>query len=276
MRKDVILFVIVFIILGVVLFSFFQLSGKVIDESGKGSIGPSAEEQKCMEDCVAIGCEEGDSECMTANSEKCGQQCGVSTISPKPANEKEECMQECVVRDCGEYEFDCQNSKRNDCEDECGMKGDAPDESEMSEEQLCISECVAKVDPSIICGSGSYEGVGEQGNEVCQRCAAECVHLYAGPCSTDELWREKEEECMAEGEHMEAVPVKGDSGEGYECTIDIECVDRSDEWGDEPGTGPGIGQEGYVAPNVVAGAVDGIIKFFKGLFSGGEEEIIEE
>jgi hypothetical protein len=36
---------------------------------------------------------------------------------------------------------------------------------------------------------------------------------------------------------MEARPLMGDSGEGWKCTVDIECIDRSDEFGDEPGTG---------------------------------------
>ena len=59
----------------------------------------------------------------------------------------------------------------------------------------------------------------------------------------------------------------GSQWAGLELHYDIKCADASNEFGDDAGEGPGIGQEGYVAPNVVAGAVDGVIKFFKGLFS---------
>jgi hypothetical protein len=32
----------------------------------------------------------------------------------------------------------------------------------------------------------------------------------------------------------------GDSGEGWECIVDVECKDATAEWGDEPGEGAGI------------------------------------
>ena len=195
---------------------------------------------------------------------------------PEPADEGEACMQTCIVKGCSEeHDLACQRANFQSCEDECDMKGDAPDESEMDEEQLCISNCVAEEDPSVICGAGKSEGAGEQGNELCKKCAKSCEHLYAGPCLTDEGWKEIENSCMAQGKAMEAVPIMGDSGQGYECTVDLKCEERSSEFGDEPGDGPGIGQEGYVAPNAVAGAVDGVIKFFKGIFGGGESEVVE-
>jgi len=238
----------------------YSISGNVVggpDVSEEGFGGPSAGDSACLYQCVVV---EGgvESECMI--------ECGVA---PKPVavDEGESCMQECVARGCDdEYDADCQRANVVVCEDECGMKGDAPDESEMSEEQKCISDCVDAVDSSIRCSAGKAEGEGEQGDEVCQRCAAECVHLYSGHCLTDDLWREKEGECMSQGEHMEAVAVKGDSGQGWECTVDIECVDRSDEFGDEAGEGPGIGDEGYVAPNVVMEVFSNVAGFFKRLF----------
>ena len=262
-----------------------RITGRVVGGPGEGMGGegevyggPTESEMACMVECTTRSCDLDDMECRTATSGACGNECGVDTTGPpEPADEGEACMQQCIVRGCdGEIDFNCQRANVNTCEDECDMKGDAPDESEMDEEQLCITQCVAAVDSTLICGSGTFEGEGETGNAVCQRCANECVHLYAGPCLTDEKWREKEDACMAQGEHMEAAPVMGDSGQGYECTVDLKCIDRSSEWGDEPGEGPGIGQEGYVAPNVVAGAVDGVIKFFKGLFGGGNEKNPEE
>ncbi|MFH1275653.1 MAG: hypothetical protein ABIH82_00920 [Candidatus Woesearchaeota archaeon] len=233
-------------------FNSLDITGSAVDVFGEGNVGPSLESQNCMKSCVYSGCELNEDECIQLNSNKCMQECEVEP-EPQPADEPEACMQSCVKEGCSNYDLMCQNSNKPKCEDKCGMKGDAPDESEMSEEQRCITECVAKVDPNIICGSGTFEGEGETGNAVCQKCAAECVHLYSGPCLTDELWREKEDTCMAQGAHMEAAPVMGGSGEGYECTVDIECIDRSSEWGDDPGTGPGIGEEGFVNQEAVEG-----------------------
>ena len=246
------------IVFGADYFITGNFAGGPEDMDGGSFGGPSAEDGACLYKCVV---EEGRGE------DECMIECGVE---PKPTtgNAGEVCMQECIDRGCDdEYDLNCRRANVVACEDECGMKGDAPDEGKMSEEQKCISDCVDAIDPTLICGAGKAEGEGEQGGEVCQRCADQCVHLYEGPCLTDELWREKEDDCMTQGEHMEAAPVRGDSGQGYECTVDIECIDRGDEWGDEPGEGPGIGDEGYVAPNIVLKVVDNVVGFFKGLFS---------
>jgi hypothetical protein len=238
------------------LIGYFNVTGNVVGGS-KGMIeggygGPSAEDSACLKKCVV---DEGKEEGI------CMNECGVE---PEPINvdEDESCMQKCIKIGCEEYDINCQNKKMNDCEDECGMKGDAPDESEMGAEQLCISNCVAAEDPSVICGNSQS---GEIGNALCQKCAANCVHLYEGPCLNDEELTEKEEACKT-CEHCYGGPVEGASGQGWDCIIDVECKDASAEFGDEAGEGPGIGQEGYVATNFVAGAVDGGIKFFKGLF----------
>ena len=82
----------------------------------------------------------------------------------------------------------------------------------------------------------------------------------------EEIWREKEEACMAQGEHMEAAPVMGDSGEGWECAVDIECIDRSNEWGDEAGEGDDSYEEGHEGPGIVSSTVGAVVDFFKGLF----------
>jgi hypothetical protein len=194
-------------------------------------------------------------------------QCRVAP-EPKPAGEGEACMQECVVEGCGEFDFSCQEINKAKCEEKCDMLGDKPDESEMSAEQICITECVAQVDSNIKCRASQ---TGETGGEVCQRCAADCVHLYAGPCLDDEKLKAKQKECET-CEHCYGEPAMGDSGEGWECIVGVECKDASSEFGDEPRTGPGLGQEGF-AGNVgeaIGNVFEGIGNFFKGLF-GGEE-----
>ncbi|MBL7051414.1 hypothetical protein ISS04_04640 [Candidatus Woesearchaeota archaeon] len=274
MKKSVIIFVGILLAL-VFALGYFQLTGRVVQgppegRGGPAFTGPTQEQISCMETCS--GCTYGDATCFEQHSTRCGTECGVETSGPpKPADEGETCMQKCILVGCDEFNFICQNSKMDSCEDECGMKGDAPDESEMSEEQLCISNCVAAEDPTVICGN-SQEG--ETGNALCQRCAAECVHLYAGPCLNDEDITTKEKECET-CEHCYGEPVMGPSGQGWDCIVDVECKDASSEFGDEPGEGPGIGQEGYVAPNPIAGAIDKVIKFFKGVF-GGEVDNQEE
>jgi len=231
------------------LVGYFNITGNVV---GGGFGGPSVEDSECLRQCVVV---ENNSEdiCMT--------RCGVEP-QPQSGEEGESCMQECIVVGCDERDIECQNNNVENCEEECGMKGDAPDESEMSEEQLCISNCVAKEDPAMICGNSKE---GETGGALCQKCSKECEYLYSGPCLNDEEITVKEKECET-CEHCYGEPVEGPSGQGWGCIIDIACGDSSDEFGDESGEGPGIGQEGYVAPNFVAGAVSGVIKFFKGIF----------
>ncbi|MBR9677988.1 MAG: hypothetical protein GOU97_01690 [Nanoarchaeota archaeon] len=269
-------------ILSILVFAFngFELTGKVtqgppegMDEafSGGETVGPSDEEIECMNSCVSVGCDQDNMTCMAANSEKCGQQCGVDASGPpEPEDEGEACMQTCVVRGCDEFDFQCQRENKEKCEDECGM---VTEPEARNEEEQCIRDCVAKVDSSIMCGSSQ---AGETGNDVCQRCAQECVHLYAGPCLNDEQVTEKEEACKT-CEHCYGEPVMGASGEGWDCVVDVECMDASSEFGNDSGIGPGIGQEGYVAPqqesvmNVVTNVGDAVSNFFEGIsnfFSG--------
>jgi len=263
MKKVVVIIILIaLVILG---FSYFQLTGKVV--GGPEFTGPTQTQISCMETCS--GCTYGDAVCMQQHSARCGAECNVETSGPPvPADEGEACMQKCVEVGCDDFGFSCQQMNKAGCEDECNMKGDAPDESEMDAEQLCISNCVATEDPEMICGNSKE---GETGGALCQKCAKSCEHLYSGPCLNDEQLTEKEKECEI-CEHCYGEPVMGASGEGWDCIVNVECGDASDEFGDDAGTGPGIGQEGYVAPNVVAGAVDGVIKFFKGLFGGGGEK----
>jgi len=268
MKRGLIIGIIIFVIVIVASF-YFQLTGRVSDSiSGPGFTGPTQTQISCMETCS--GCIYGDAICMKNQSVKCGAECGVETSGPpEPADEGEACMQKCILVGCEGYDFSCQNLKMEVCEEECDMKGDAPDESEMSAEQLCISNCVAKEDPEMICGNSKE---GETGGALCQRCANECVHLYKGPCLDDTKLKAKQKDCET-CEHCYGKPITGDSGEGWDCLVDVECKDASSEFGDESGEGPGIGQEGYIAPNVVAETVDSVIKFFKGLFGGEENKV---
>lgn len=244
--------VLVFVVGAFVVWNFLSgISGRVVEGFG----GPSVEDSECLRNCVVV---EGGSE------DVCMAECGVA---PEPsASGDEGCMQECVNVGCDEYDVGCVQGNVARCEDECGMIGEP---EARNEEEQCIRDCVNVVDSGIECSSGTFEGEGETGNAVCRECARSCEHLYSGPCLSDEEWTMKEDECSAQCEHCYGEPVMGDSGQGWECTVDIECADASGEFGDDAGSGPGIGDEGYVAPNVVMKIVDSVVGFFKGLFFGG-------
>src|SRR3989344_2604562 len=245
-----------------------NLTGKAVGgpqdaSSGGGAgmmAGPNSEQVTCMSSCM--GCSSSGVEC-TGKQEQCMAQCNVEP-EPEAADEGEACMQECIVKGCGEFDFDCQNKNRETCEEKCDMLGDKPDESEISAEQLCITNCVEAVAPGTRCGTSQ---TGETGGEVCQKCAADCVHLYEGPCLDDEKLSAKKKECGT-CENCYGEPVMGDSGEGWECIVDVKCGDASSEFGDEPGTGEGIvANIGEAIGNVFEGIGD----FFSNLFSGVEE-----
>lgn len=58
---------------------------------------------------------------------------------------------------------------------------------------------------------------------------------YDGPCFTNDDWESKKQECRnLYGEHAGDEPIYGNSGEGYECVIDVKCVDfgqyKEDPW----------------------------------------------
>ncbi len=49
---------------------------------------------------------------------------------------------------------------------------------------------------------------------------------YDGPCMTEEDWSVKKAECRdLYGDNAGDEPIMGDSGDGYECSIDIICID---------------------------------------------------
>ena len=49
---------------------------------------------------------------------------------------------------------------------------------------------------------------------------------YEGPCFTNNDWENKKQECRSlYGDHAGDELIYGDSGEGYECVIDVNCVD---------------------------------------------------
>jgi hypothetical protein len=263
MRTGLAIFLI--FVLAIVPYIFFQneeLFPKFVGMVTQNFDGPSAEEQQCVRNCASVGCEVGDQECIVKNSSKCFTKCGVEG-EPEPADESESCMQECIKVGCDNFDFACQEENRNSCENECNMKGDAPDESSISEEQKCITECVNKEKPGTIC-QNSQEG--ETGGRVCKRCAKDCEYLYAGPCLDDSEIRTKQKDCET-CKNCYGEPIMGDSGEGWECIIDIQCGDASSEFGDEPGEGPGIGQEGFIAR-----VGDSIGNFFRNIFGGNKED----
>jgi len=218
--------------------------------------GPSASDQACMKKCVTdAGCTIGDVACSEKNS--CMIQCNVK----KPeVTEENSCMEKCVTKDCGEFDFSCQQKNQAVCEEECNM---IKEPEAKSEEEQCIRDCVKSHAPGTIC-KPSQEG--EQGNDVCQMCAQQCVHLYKGPCLNDEKLKAKQKECET-CEHCYGKPVMGDSGEGWDCIVDIECNDASSEFGDNPGSGPGIAK---AVGDTIGGIGEGIANFFKGIFGGGE------
>ena len=278
MRKEVIVVLIVgLFVLGVSAISN-SITGNAVGDSEimqKEMIGPSAEDMACLESCIIVGCGPGDEECMIANGPKCEQECGVEP-EPEPEDEGEACMQRCVVKGCDERDFNCQSSNMAKCENECGMVGEP---EAQNEGEQCIRDCINKVDPNIKCSHGTFEGEGETGDEVCQKCADECAHLYSGPCLSDEEWTKKENECYSLCEHCYGEPVMGPSGQGYECTVDIKCADASGEFGDDAGSGDDSFKEGHESPGIVASVgeavgnvFDGIGNFFKGLFGGRDSE----
>jgi len=270
MKKGLVfkLFILIVLVIFAVIYLgiFNNLIGKAIsnENSQTHTIGPSESEISCMSNCMK--CTSPGVDC-TGNQEQCTAQCNLK----KPEATKEtSCMEKCVVTGCGEFDFACQTQNQNKCEKECEM---IKEPEAKSEEEQCIRECVKKVDPNLICQA---EEGGEKGNEVCQKCAQECLYLYAGPCLSDEKIKAKEKECQT-CEHCYGKPIMGDSGEGYNCIVDIECADASTEFGDSPGSGEGIQEkteEGIVAKvgNAVGNVFEAIGDFFTGIFSSKPEE----
>ena len=244
-----------------------KITGKAFDSNYDSSkkapttLGPSQDSITCMASCmncvsIGVNCTGNQAECM-----------GKCNLEPEPQDEDQKCMQSCITQDCDKYDFACQNKYKDKCEKQCNM---IKQPEAKSEEEQCIRDCIAKVDSSIMCQAAQG---GEQGNEVCKRCAEECVHLYAGPCLNEEKLEAKKSACNT-CERCYGEPIMGDSGEGYECIVDVECKDASTEFGDEPGTGPGIilSKVGDTVGNVI----DAIGGFFKGLFGSDKESLTEE
>jgi len=252
MKKSIVIIIILELLLIAIVsgfyFGFFdKLTGRAISEH---TIGPSAAEQQCMMSCMkcsspGVGC--------TGNQQECQTSCNAK----KPeATQETSCMESCVLVGCGEFDFSCQSQNQKKCEEQCNM---IKEPEAKSKEEQCIRDCVNKESPGLICQAG--EG-GEKGNEICQRCAKSCEHLYAGPC-LDEIKLEEAKKACNTCEHCYGKPIMGDSGEGYECIISIECADSSAEFGDTPGSGEGIiSNVGETMGNIVGS----ISNFFSNLF----------
>ena len=234
---------IIFFIFLILINSTIAYESRELNNGMYETIGIPVEEIGCMEACTTIDCNVDDMECREASSEKCMEECNIMGGATNLENmgEGEICMEECTSQGCKSYDFDCKNNNMEKCEIECNMMGDAPSLEDMDEEEICIMECIDKIDPTIICGA-SQEG--ETGNEACQQCANQCVHLYAGPCLNDEQVKQKERECET-CEHCYGSPVMGPSGQGWDCIVDMECKDASAEFGDDPGTGPDSWEAGH-------------------------------
>lgn len=261
MKKRLLIPIVLALILVLILISYASISnnettGKVISQESH-QIGPSAEEQSCMMTCM--GCSSPGVGC-SGDQNQCMQQC--SLAKPEQTTE-EKCVEECASEGCGAYDFSCQSKNQAKCDEECGM---IKEPEAKSEEEQCIRDCVNKIQPGLICQAG--EG-GEKGNEICQKCANDCVYLYAGPCLDDEELKAKQKECET-CEHCYGEPVMGDSGEGYECIVDVTCGDSSSEFGDDAGTGEGVFAG---IGNAMTNFAESIGNFFKNLFGGSEEKI---
>ena len=264
MKKRVLIIILVItaiIILSLVFFNEItgNVTGPPANSGQEHSFGPSAEEQSCMMTCMkctspGVGC--------TGNSSQCTAQCNVQ----KPEQTAEEnCVETCAKKGCGEYDFTCQQKNQDVCDKECGM---IKEPEAKSEEEQCIRNCVNAESPGLICQGG--EG-GEKGNDICQKCAESCEHLYAGPC-LDELKLETAKKACETCENCYGKPVIGDSGEGYECIVSIECADSSSEFGDEPGTGVGIAKVVSSVGNAIGNIVESVGNFFQNLFGGNSGE----
>ncbi len=60
-----------------------------------------------------------------------------------------------------------------------------------------------------------------------------------------------------------------DSGQGWDCIVDIKCADASGEREDNPGTGPGIAVE---VIDTIGNTAKKVVNFFKGFFSKENSE----
>jgi len=251
MKKRIIVIILalilIFSILGV--YGYNKITGKAVSENAIPGIGPSSSDINCMSSCMkcvspGVGC--------TGDSATCLSQCNVQ--KPEQTSE-EKCVETCVTKSCSEFDFTCQARYQNDCDKECGM---VKEPEAKNEEEQCIRDCVNSHASGTICKPSE---TGEQGNDVCQMCSKQCVHLYNGPCLDDAKLRAKENECKSQCEHCYGEPVMGDSGEGWECIVDMKCGDATSEFGDEPGTGEGIAVS-------IGNVFESIGNFFSNLFGG--------
>ena len=166
--------------------------GKVINEIKEESIGPSEEEQKCMKNCVLIekksekicmqecnavpqpktqdksekcmqkcvaeGCEKYDFKCEKQNKEKCEEECGMKGDAPdeNEMSKAQKCIFECVSKidpslECGSSEKgETGNEICQKCSEECVYLYKGPC---LSDEEITEKEKNAQVNVSIVMGS---------------------------------------------------------------------------------------------------------------------------
>ena len=221
----------------------------------EGYEGPTQEDMDCMYPCMTSYCPNLETKCTNQYSSSCLTQCGMEA---KPEETEEEaCTSECMMQGCDQWDYNCQQANLPECEKSCGLIK-APEAQ--NEEQACIQECVNTIDPTLICGASAE---GETGGEVCQQCTAQCEYLYAGRCLGEEKLEDMKAACIT-CEHCYGEPIMGDSGEGWECIVNVECKDATNEFGDEPGVGEAITE-------AVSNTFEGIVNFFSGILGNTEE-----
>lgn len=182
--------------------------------------------------------------------------------SGKGGSAEEVCMNQCIRKDCALGMFACMQQNREACELECGLRkeGEGPFvDGQLDPMQACVMMCIQ--------GSG-IERCGPGGtNPVCLQCEQQCISAY-GPgikyerCISGEQVEAKQAECAAQGKYGEPLE---EFVADKTCITDIVCKEY-EQVGDNPGTGPGIGEPGYNPPTgqAILGTVqDAFSKFFE-------------
>ncbi len=120
--------------------------------------------------------------------------------------------------ECKEY---CKNNEE-ECMDFALMTGLWKEDEGLTREQQCIAQCLIDKDLSYAdCPIDNPESHAPG----CMECRKECAKYYEGPCLDSWEIDEQKQECKSKGEKFGVEPVMGDSGDGAECIIDIECID---------------------------------------------------
>ena len=118
-----------------------------------------------------------------------------------------DCAREGITspRECGEF---MESFRGGEFRDDSGFRHRIDFDCRAIEDSLERLDCFDKA-------SSQAEGFGGFADD------------YVGNCLTGRDMENRKNECMSYGDHSGANPIYGDSGEGYECIVDIQCVDYS-------------------------------------------------